>query len=57
MDRSSDGELSVKGIDSSLLEIADWRLDEDTTLSEKNVLDSLMDGEPVELGIEFVGQE
>jgi len=56
IDGSSDEELSVKGIDSSLLEIGDWRRDENSILSQEDGLGSL-DGEPVEHGIEFVDRE
>ena len=59
VDGSSDRELSVKGIDPSLLEIGDWRRHdlEDTRLTEVDGLELLRDGETVDVGIEFVDWE
>jgi len=52
IDGSSDQELSVKGIDSSLLKIGDWRRDENTMLNPEDR--SSADGATVDLAIEFV---
>ena len=57
IDGSSDGELSVKGIDSSLLEIGDWRREQNATSSEADGLELLRNEETGEVGIEFVDRE
>lgn len=57
IDGSSDGELSVKGINSSLLEIGDWRREQNATSRDADVLESLGNEETAEVGIEFVDRE
>jgi len=59
IDGSSDEELLVKGIDSSLLEIGDWRRAEYTSTTLGEADRSLITGEtgPEDLEIEFVNRE
>ncbi|RPA93736.1 hypothetical protein L873DRAFT_1703897, partial [Choiromyces venosus 120613-1] len=55
IDGSLDEELSVKGIDSSLLRIGDWRYHEHTMASQET--GPLVEEEAEDLGIEFVDRE
>ncbi|KAG0126951.1 hypothetical protein HOY82DRAFT_614237 [Tuber indicum] len=55
IDGSSDEELSVKGIDSSLLRIGDWRYHEPAMASQET--GPLVEEEVEDIGIEFVDRE
>lgn len=59
IDGSSDEELSVKGIDSSLVQIGDWRRAEytSTTLGEEDRSLASSETGPGDLEIEFVDRE